>query len=642
MHLTALLLAAAFLPAAAELAPVESLGRPCTSLHFLGGAAVRDTAANIDYVALAAASEADPMSLVFIDPATGDVRVAQAPSGSGAWAVAQIPGTNQVAVGTYFNGRVLVFDMTSGTFVKEIPLEGQSCVWNFAAGADNRLYFGTYPGGVLCALNPADLSVEVLGAGAPPNTSLRRVSALPDGRILCAYDKEAPAVRVFNPADKTFSEAPASLAGVPGGVLWNGLFVSGNRFFDAALAEVKPPFPAPSADAGPWAVIEEATTASVLWVQRGDAFLRVQAGESVLAPVAEAPLRGGRFVAGLPSGEVFGIRGREYFAFGPGSLSMQRRNVNVKGTPRPPLFLAPDNEMSQVWGAPLFGPSLFVMTPDTKTFTVTDKAVDAEGAVNALVIVRGMVYGVCHPQGDIFRLDPNLPWEQYERKNPVTIASLAARGYTHPRGGLFMGPDGKLYSGWAAKPGTRGGAVAVTDPETGETELLENPFGRQAVAGLAMDETVIFVGTSLEPGDTPGQGGAAPQLGVMGRDTRLPYKNFPFESAMSVSRLSRNGPVPRLAFTVDNTFRMLDTSSLELVPAPETPYPPVTGAAIIAAGSPYFFYPSDQSVIRVDATTGAFETIAELPGKIGAFTGFFAGDLFAACGAEVYGIDITR
>ena len=93
---------------------------------------------------------------------------------------------------------------------------------------------------------------------------------------------------------------------------------------------------------------------------------------------------------------------------------------------------------------------------------------------------------------------------------------------------------------------------------------------------------------------------------------------------------------------MDNTFRMLDTSSLDLVPAPETPYPPVTGAAIIAAGSPYFFYPSDQSVIRVDATTGAFETIAELPGKIGAFTGFFAGDLFAACGAEVYGIDITR
>ena len=67
----------------------------------------------------------------------------------------------------------------------------------------------------------------------------------------------------------------------------------------------------------------------------------------------------------------------------------------------------------------------------------------------------------------------------------------------------------------------------------------------------------------------------------------------------------------------------------------------ILAGAVTAAGSPYFFYPSEKSVIRLDPATGAFETIAELPGKIGAFTGFFAGDLFAAVGAEVFGIDIT-
>ncbi|NLV42544.1 MAG: hypothetical protein GXY15_15130 [Candidatus Hydrogenedentes bacterium] len=641
MRFSALLLAAALLSAAAQAVPVESLGRPCTPIHYLGGAAVRDTAENVDYVVMSTASEAEPAGLLFINPGNDDVRPVQAPSGSGAWAIAQIPGTNQVAVGAYFNGHVLVFDMTEGRFVKEIPVEGQACIWNFAAGRDGRLYFGTYPGGLLCALNPADLSVEVLGPGAPPNTSLRRVSVLPDGRLLCAYDKEAPAVRLFNPEDKTFSDPPDSLKGVFGGVVWNGLFAAGNRFFDAALAEVKPPFPVPSSDTEPWAVIEEATTESVLWSRRGDTYFRAQAGESVLAPVADIALRGGRFVAGLPSGDAFGVRGCDYFTFGPGNVSMLRKPVRVKGTPRPPLFLAADSEMSQIWGAPLFGPSLFVMTPDSKAYTVTDKAVDAEGAVNALVIVKGMVYGVCHAQGDIFRLDPNLPWEQYERKNPVTIASLGVRGYTHPRGGLLMGHDGKLYSGWAAKPGTAGGAVAVTDPETGETELVENPFGRQAVSGLAMDESLIYVGTSVEPAGKPGEKGPAPQLGVMGVDTRQPYKNFPFEGSAGVTCLGRNPALPRLAFAVDNAFRMLDTASLELLPPPETPYPPVTGGAIIAAGSPYFFYPSGAFIIRVDAATGTFETIAELPGQIGAFTGFFAGDLFAACGNEVYGIDIT-
>lgn len=641
MRVSALLLAAAFLSAGAQAASVESLGRPCTPLHYLGGAAVHDTAENVDYVVMSTASEAEPMGLLFINPENDNVRTAQAPSGSGAWALAQIPGTNQVAVGTYFDGRVLVFDMTEGRFVKEIPVEGQACVWNFAAGRDGRLYFGTYPGGLLCALNPADLSVEVLGAGAPPNTSLRRVSVLPDGRLLCAYDNEAPAARLFKPEDKTFSDPPESLKGVLGGVVWNGLFAAGSRFFDTALAEVTPPFPVPSSDPEPWAVMEEATTEKVLWARRGGTYFRIQAGESVLAPMAEVPLRGGRFVACLPSGEAFGIRGREYFTFGPGSVSILRRPVQARGTPRPPLFLAPDNETNQIWGAPLFGPSLFVLTPDSKAYTVTDKVVDAEGAVNALVVAKGMVYGVCHAQGDIFRLAPDLPWEQYERKNPVTIASLGARGYTHPRGGLLMGHDGKLYSGWAAKPGTPGGALAVTDPETGDTELVENPFGRQAISGLAMDESLIYVGTSVMPAEKPGEKSPAPQLGVMGVDTRLPYKNFPFEGALGVTCLSRNPALPRLAFAVDNTLRMLDTASLELLPQPETPYPPVTGGAIIAAGSPYFFYPSGSSVIRVDAATGAFETIAELPGQIGAFTGLFAGDLFAACGAEVYGIDIT-
>lgn len=641
MRVTVLFLAAVLVSSALQAAPVESLGRPCTPIHYLGGAAVRDTAEDVTYVALSAANEADPMSLLFVNPETDDVRVAQAPAGSGAWALAQIPGTNQVAAGTYYDGKVLVFDLAEGRFVKEIPLENQACIWNFAAGRDNRLYFGTYPGGLLCALNPGDLSVEVLGAGAPPNTSLRRVSALPDGRLLCAYDREAPTTRVFDPGDKTFSDPPDALKGVTGGVVWNGLFVAQNRFFDGSLAEVKPPFPVPAAESAPWTVIEEATTESFLWVLRENTFLRVKAGETLLSPVADVPMRGGRFVAGLPSGEAFGIRGREYFTFGPGNITMLRKPMRVKGAPRPPLFLAPDSELSQIWGAPLFGPSLFVLTPDTKTYTVTDKVVDAEGAVNALVVFQGMVYGVCHPQGDIFRMDPRLPWEQYERKNPVTIASLAPRGYTHPRGGIVMGLDGKLYSGWAAKPGARGGAVAVTDPETGETELVENPFGPQAVSGLAMDESLIYVGTSAGPAGGAEGKGPVSQLGVMGVDTRQPYKNFPFEGAAAITCLCRNAVLPRLAFAVDSSFHMLDTSSLELVPRPETPYPPVTGGAVVAAGSPYFFYPSEKSVIRLDPATGAFETIAELPGKIGAFTGFFAGDLFAAVGAEVFGIDIT-
>ena len=54
-----------------------------------------------------------------------------------------------------------------------------------------------------------------------------------------------------------------------------------------------------------------------------------------------------------------------------------------------------------------------------------------------------------------------------------------------------------------AKDGVYGGAVAVTDPSSGATDLLENPFGRQTVSGLALDDAFLYVGTSLEANGLP-------------------------------------------------------------------------------------------------------------------------------------------
>ncbi len=636
----ALALAAGAFSAADDLAPYELLESPCRSFHYLGAVALHNEMDGSELVAMATASEHFTMVLAFVNPATDQSSVVVAPAGSGAWALARVPGKNKVAVGTYYEAKVLIFDLDEWAFKEVLPFEGESVIWNFARGGDGRLYFGTNPGGKLGALDPETLALEDCGAPMPGNTSLQRVSALPDGRLLCAFGPERPGVRVYDPALKTFTEPPETLAGVTTGVLWNGFFVTGARAFDGELNPADP-FPRPPAEGGEWSAVQETTTEGILWLRQGDSLFRFKPGEGELTRMPDLELRGGRLVAGLHSGAAFGVRGRLYFTLDPDTTSLLRRGINAPAPARPPLFLTAEPENNRIWGGPYFGQTVFMLDTKQKTYVPTDKVVDADGSVTELVPIQGILFGLSEPNGDIFRLDPDAPWAQYERKNPVTIASLAGRGYTRPTGGILMAYDTNLYSGWTAKPGVRGGAIAVTHPVTGATELIENPFGKQGVTGLAADETYLYVGTSLETGGLPQNTDEAPQLGIMGIDTRQAYKNFAFPGAVTVSRLHRHPHMSRLTFTVDGQIRLLDLDRLALLPPSDPPPPPVTGGKLAHTGGGSLYYASGRQIVKLNPLTGAHVVFSELPSQIGAFTGGNNGELYAACGPEVYRVRVT-
>lgn len=640
MALALVLVPGVFSPAE-DLAPYELLESPARAFHFLGGTTLLNEAEGTELVAMATASEHFTMSLAFVNPETDQTSLVTAPVGSGAWALARVPGKNMLAVGAYYEASVLLFDLDAWAFKEEtLRFSGESVIWNFAAGGDGRLYFGTYPGGKLGALDPETLTLEDLGAPLPPNTNLQRVSPLPDGRILCAFGPEQPGVRVYDPATKMFVEPPETLAGVSSGKIWNGQFVSGTSAFDKELNPADP-FPKPPAEGGEWSVVQETTTDKMLWLRQGNVLFRFKAGDGELTRVSDIELRGGRLVAGLQSGAVFGVRGRLYFSLDQDSTSLLRKPVMAPPPARPPLFLTVEPENNRLWGGPYFGQTVFLLDTQTKTYVAMDKVVDADGAVLDMVSIQGILFGVSEPNGDIFRLDPEASWDQYGRKNPVTIASLAARGYTRPTGGILMAYDTNLYSGWMAGPGRHGGAIAVTHPVTGATELIENPFGKQAVTGLTVDESHIYVGTSIEGNGLPNKEGESPQLGIMGFDTRQPYKNFAFPGAVTVDRLHRHPFMPRLTFTVDGNIRQLDLNRLELLPAPADPAPPVTGKKIAYTGGGSLFYASEKQIIKFNPQTGGHAVFAELPEKIGAFTGSTNWELYAACGPAVYRVRVT-
>jgi hypothetical protein len=632
-------------PIETEYASARLLGQPCEAYQFLAGAAVYNPATEKELFVLTSSNESRPMSLVFVDSKEQKIVEAQAPSGTGAWALSQLPNPNLLALGTHPDGKVTVFDMEKWAFTASAQFPGESYLWNFAPGKDGRFYFGTYAGAKLGAFDPAGLAadpptltLEDCGAPMPPNLYLRLVSNLPDGRILCSFGMQQPGTRIYDPATKQFSEPPAAMAGVAAGVLWNNYFLAGDKVFNAALEPVSPPpFPVPAADKGAWQVAGEVTTADTLFLHQGNALWRLDRDKAELALLYDFDLRGGRLMAASRDGGVFGVRGKLYFHIEPGAAKLERKSLQLDPPSRPPLFLAPDNARN-IWGGPPLGQTLFMMNRDNGIGTNTDVVVDSGGQVYGMAFIGEMGFGVSYSNGDIFKLDPNAAWYQYDGKNPVVIASLGARGYIRPVAGMRLGPGNKLYSGWMAQYGVYGGAVAVTDPATGATDLIENPFGKQTVSGLALDDAYIYIGTSLEANGLPAKTGEPPQFGVLGVETRQPLLNQSFEGAATVDRFAVSSIAQRVAFAVDGALRVFNVETMKVMP-PFNPAPPrVTSSAIASLGDAFLYYGSEKQVIQFNPVSGEHTVLLELPGAVGAFTGEHAGDLFAACGIDLYRI----
>src|SRR5438552_10774987 len=88
-----------------------------------------------------------------------------------------------------------------------------------------------------------------------------------------------------------------------------------------------------------------------------------------------------------------------------------------------------------------------------------------------------------------------------------------------------------------AKYGTYGGAISVTDPADGKTELIENPLGQQAIAGLAVDDTQLYVGTSLGANGLDNKKGESPKFGVIDLASRKVVFEQSFLGTGEVNRI---------------------------------------------------------------------------------------------------------
>jgi hypothetical protein len=632
---TWLLLAPALIAQAPE---IVSLGSPCQARNVLAGRIVADRATGHECLVLANMNEGAGTELIFIDLADGTARSYTAPAGAGSWALLEVPG-DRLIVGTFYDGAFMCFDLRKMAFTQVAKFPGESYIWNLSMGSDGRVYGGTYPGGKLGALDLNTFTVEDCGAPAPPNLYLRNVSATPDGRILCQLGMEQPTTVLYDPARKAFSPVPETLKGVSIGVSWNGHFLAGQgAWAGPELDAVTPPPYLVPPDAGGWAVDTYVTTEDTLYLRQGPAVWRYRA-DTGLVKVMSADLRGGRLLAGAPSGAVAGVRGQDYFVARPGETGITLQRIPGESAPRPIHFLrlAPDGKL---WGGPPFGQTLFSLDPGTGKAVNTATICDAGGEVYDAAFHGGCVYAAAYSGGDIVRYDPSQPWDQWGSKNPVTIASVGRDGFIRPTGGIVVGPDGLLYSGWMAAYGAYGGAVAATNPTTGETRLIRNPLGEQAVEGLAVGDGVLYVGTSLGANGLPTKEGESTRFGVVDAASGAVLFQREFAGASGVGAVYLDAATGLVSLAVNGRPMLFDPTSRQFSDIGGEP-PGLGCHSVAAPGNGRLYYGSGEKLVEVGLGAKVARVAATLGGAITNVAGGADGIVYASCGAEVFRVKVV-
>ena len=335
-------------------------------------------------------------------------------------------------------------------------------------------------------------------------------------------------------------------------------------------------------------------------------------------------------------GGLAGIRGQQYFVIKTGDKALSRRQLNIPSPPRIPTFLRTDTS-GQVWGGPDRGQTLFFMDGQTGVFVSMDSVTPSPGGVTDVAFIGTVAYGVCSPGGEIFRLAIEQPWYEWDAKNPQILDRVNKQGYTRATGGIIASRDRRLYSGWSAAAGTHGGAIAVTEPESGKTSLMENPLGRQGITGLAADDQYLFVGTTVTGENVPAIPGESPQFAVLGLDTLQPYQNHSFEGALTVNRLLYNEKAGRVAMAADGMLRVFNVRDMAMQPPFEPAPPEITSPGVAGRQEDAcVYYGHGNEIVRVHLETGAWEQVLVLPGEAEAITSGAGGDLYAACGVDIY------
>jgi streptogramin lyase len=399
--------------------------------------------------------------LVQVDPDTGQAQQFNAPEGPGAWALIAGP-DERIYLGTWDGGLILRFDPRQpgkGVEVIGKPSATESYLWQFDTGKDGKLYACTYPEAKLVSFDPKSGAMADLGRMHPTEMYSRSLAVGPNGKIYVGIGTAKGDLVVFDPATGQHrSLLPPGLRGSEG---WAAAGVS--RRSDGQV-----------------------------YAEFGTNLMRLD--DETLTRVSSAPerpalkLRDGRVVSSFERGRF--------------ALQDPRTGKTVEHTFR----YAANGDLIFVVGA---GPSncvygstampMEVFRYDTAANHSEHLGAMPGGEVYSMLEREGKLY-LCYYGGAIMNLyDPAKKFWRFGSGadcNPVTFGGVGD-GHLRPRA-MVRGPAGMIYVGSEPPYGQLGGALGVWDPKQNKTiENYRHLVTNQSIVSLAWEpESGLIFGGS--------------------------------------------------------------------------------------------------------------------------------------------------
>lgn len=583
----------------------EAVAQPCRNFCILGRTRLRDPKDGREKLVLANFAAHATGDIVLIDVETGEGESILLPGDSGAWALYNW-NDEKLIVGTCPGfGYVHSLDLRTRTWAKPLRDENETYVWNFTKGSDGMLYGGTYPGCVLLRYDPERHVLENVGRMSDnlKNMYSRYVGSVP-GHIIISGGLEDSFVSAWNIETgelKTFAR-PAGFA---------TLVEVNEQFICVKLGEQTDYY--------------DSTTFELL-----DA-----TPISTSSTVVEISLGGGLTASAvrLDDGRYGGVRGQDYFIAADSSDCPQLKRIPTEA-PATHIFGLETDSDGRIWGSSGFGQTIFSYDPRDGSYWNSSVVCNAGGEVYGLRHVNGRLFLTAYAGGDHMVYDPSQPWDQIGNVNPRTLQSVGP-DWIRPLGRSIIGPDGAIWTGWAAKYGVYGGGLTRLDTNTLELTQYSNPLAEQQVSSVAADEQYIYFVTSRGGNGLPQQEEPC-HFGVVTTDGALVYsETLPLEA--NPGKLCAAGG--RIWLVQDNDLRVFSRSAMsfsETISLGQRAY----GLCAVSERELIVF--GESQLLVLDMESGSYEVRAALPGTVDKAVITPDRTLYFGVGTQLYSIKLEE
>jgi streptogramin lyase len=399
--------------------------------------------------------------LVQVNPDTGESRQFNTPEGPGAWAFIAGP-DERIYLGTWDGGLILRFDprqSDKGIEVVGKPSPTESYLWQYDLGKDGKLYACTYPQAKLVSFDPKTGAMEDLGRLHPTEMYSRSVAVGPNGKVYVGIGTSIGDLVVFDPeTGKHRSLLPPGLEGAQG---WSTVGVS--RRSDGNV-----------------------------YAEFGTNLMRLDDETVVRVNVApERPLlkfRDGRIVTAFE-------RGRFTLRDPCTNITVERRfKYEANGDL---IFVVGMGPSNCVYGSTAMPLEVFRYNPAINRSEHLGPM--PGGEVYSMLERQGKLY-LCYYGGAIMNLyDPAKPFWKFGSEaeaNPISFGGVGD-GHLRPRA-MIYGPDGLIYIGSEPPYGQLGGAIGVWNPKQNQTiENYRHVITNQSIVSLAWEASsgLVFGGS---------------------------------------------------------------------------------------------------------------------------------------------------